>query len=58
MTFVARYPGKCSNCFRPIEAGQEVAYVDDELVHVQVCEAATEAKPTKFQGTSLDEMGY
>lgn len=34
MTFLARYGGRCAgDCDRRIEPGDEVEYVDDELVH-------------------------
>ena len=36
--FRARYAGFCeAGCGRPVEVGDEVVYVDDELVHVE-CE--------------------
>jgi hypothetical protein len=31
--FAAAYPGECAECFDPIEPGDDVQYVDDELVH-------------------------
>jgi hypothetical protein len=35
MTFTARYPGHChADCGRTITPGDDVTYVDDELVHV------------------------
>lgn len=31
--FTAMYPGECSECGNEIEPGDEVQFVDDELVH-------------------------
>lgn len=33
MTFEARYQSRCAACPDPIEPGDTVTYVDDELVH-------------------------
>lgn len=41
MTFTARYPGQCLMCFDAIEPGDEVTYVDDELMH-DLCAPDTE----------------
>ena len=30
--FEARYPGECAGCGEPIEPGDQVSYVDDELL--------------------------
>jgi hypothetical protein len=41
MTFTARYRGRCAaSCGSAIEPGDEVVYVDDELVHAGCEEAA------------------
>ena len=31
--FTAAYPGTCAECLDEIEPGDEVQYVDDELIH-------------------------
>ena len=31
--FTATFPGRCSECGEQIEVGDDVQYVDDELVH-------------------------
>lgn len=33
MTFTARWPGRCAACEDRIHEGDQVTYVDDELVH-------------------------
>lgn len=34
MAFVAKFPGRCAaDCDQPIDAGDVVEYVDDQLVH-------------------------
>jgi hypothetical protein len=38
-TFEAKYKGTCSDCHEPIEVGDQVVYVNDELVHVD-CEGS------------------
>jgi hypothetical protein len=59
--FEARYAGRDPACGEPIEVGERVMYVGTVLVH-EACAAEAPAghseKPTKFQGTSLDAMGY
>lgn len=61
--FEAKYPGKDPACGEPILVGERVMFVGTVLVH-EACAAeaptggTTEAKPTRFQGTSLEEMGY
>lgn len=58
MPFLAKYAGRCA-AGDSIEPGDELEYVDDVLVHVG-CKPRedTDDKPSKFQGTSLEEMGY
>lgn len=33
--FDARYPGRCASCDGRINEGDQVTYVDDELVHTE-----------------------
>lgn len=60
----ARYVGTCAaNCSSPIYIGDSILATDDERwAHVECMEdvesVAREEKPTRFQGTSLDEMGF
>jgi hypothetical protein len=42
-TFEARYPGRCA-AGDPIEPGDEVAYVDEQLVHADCADSP--ASPT------------
>jgi hypothetical protein len=43
--FTARYTGRCAaDCRNPIEPGDHVQYVDDELVHVG-CQPAAPPRP-------------
>ncbi len=58
MSFTARYDkGVCDNCLEPIKEGQEIEYdATDVLVHVG-CKPPKMGE-TKFQGTTLDDMGY
>lgn len=37
MTFEAKYAGRCDACSNKIHVGDDVVYVDDELVHAD-CE--------------------
>lgn len=61
MAFIAQYPGTCWACDESIEIGQQIESANGDAhegyQHV-VCPEAKEPKPTKFQGTSLDEMGF
>ena len=55
MAFSAKYNGKCA-VGDTIEVGDEVEYVEGELVHTSCAERLP--GQTKFQGTSTEEMGY
>lgn len=58
--FIAKYKGTCAaECGEPILPGEAVKYVGTVLIH-NACDQAlpAQAKPTKFQGTSLEQMGY
>lgn len=58
MTFTAKYGGLCQSCPEPIRPGDEIrGAVGDGFVHAE-CPEDVEPKPTKFQGTSLEDMGY
>ncbi len=48
MTFPARYPGRCGGCDQGIQPGDEVEYVDEQLVHagcIPMPEVETEPRP-------------
>lgn len=34
-SFAAKYPGVCANCDGQIVVGQQVGFMDDELIHVK-----------------------
>jgi hypothetical protein len=59
--FEARFPGRDPACGERIEVGDRVMYVGTVLVH-EACAADAPAgqsdKPTKFEGTTLEDMGY
>ena len=57
VSFEAKYAGRCGNCLERIAIGDRVHYVDDALSHVD-CDAEPEPRPTKFQGSSLEDMGF
>lgn len=40
MSFSASYPGHCRECSSPIEVGDQVAYVEDRIVHADCVDAA------------------
>lgn len=44
--FVARFEGTCTSCFDPIEGGDRVLYVDDDLVH-EACEGRAMSTPVE-----------
>lgn len=45
MSFPARYPGRCAAaCGHPIEPGDDVQYVDDQLVHAN-CQPPAPERP-------------
>lgn len=66
--FEAQYPGECTECEHTIEVGDRIVgapgvgyqhvecadLVDDE----ESPASEPREKPTRFQGSSLDEMGF
>lgn len=45
-TFEAKYNGRCAaDCGWPIQEGEQVAYVDDQLVHADCARDASLRKP-------------
>lgn len=69
--FEARYPGQCNaECGEPIEVGELCMYDPgeaDKVIHERCAlgldfrrglNAKSAEKPHKFEGTTLDEMGY
>lgn len=61
--FVANFAGVCAmdECETPIEAGDIIERVSSGMGrgyrHVE-CPEAKDAKPTKFQGQTLEDMGF
>lgn len=60
--FEAKYPGVCgAECGDGIAPGDQVLYVGTVLVHEWCSHSAPAGqkdKPTKFEGTTLEDMGY
>jgi len=53
--FEAKFPGECAECWGRIEVGDLIEHaIGDGYRHVK----CPEARPTRFQGTTLDEMGF
>ena len=61
--FEAKYAGFDPACEEPINVGERVLYVGSVLVH-EACAASYDPtrtagqRPTKFQGTTLEDMGF
>jgi hypothetical protein len=55
--FVAKFPGRCENGDR-IEPGDNVEYRDELLVHVECTDRLPADKPSRFEGTTTEAMGY
>lgn len=59
--FPAKFHGECIACGHHISPGEEIlrGQIDNVKgwVHVE-CPAATTDKPTRFQGTTSEEMGF
>lgn len=62
--FLAKYPGTCHACKGPIEEGDPIemwpvhAGPKRTYRHIQPCPDTLDDKPTKWDGTSLEDMGY
>jgi hypothetical protein len=60
--FEARYPGRCNaECGEPIEVGDLAQYDPenpDRIVHERCAGKPNHTKGTKYQGTSLEDMGF
>lgn len=60
-SFEARYRGECDECGQPIEVGDRIRPTGERTyAHVQCPDdqAVSTRRPTPFQGTSTDQMGY
>lgn len=55
--FEAQFPGDCVECDEPYDRGDRIAGSNGDYRHVE-CPEAHPVRPTKFQGTSLEEMGF
>jgi hypothetical protein len=59
MSFVAQFVGRCTECDERIEVGDRIRVSGDAYAHVNCDDPAERPeKPTRFQGTSLKEMGF
>jgi hypothetical protein len=59
--FPARYPGVCTECDEPIKVGDQIITRGNggnlpDYRHA-ICPEAVPEKPTRFQGTTLEDMG-
>lgn len=45
MTFIARYPGRCGVCQEVIHEGDEVDYLEDEVVHADCADENPDEEP-------------
>ena len=57
MAFVAQFASLCVECDEPIDAGDLIRSCKEGYRHV-VCPEDVPEKPTRFQGTTLAEMGF
>lgn len=58
MSWPAKYPGTCTECGGRFEVGDEIEGSPPAYRH-QVCpDDVDTVKPTKFEGTTLEEMGF
>lgn len=53
--FPANYRSKCNECGGDIARGEDIGKSDEGYAHKKCLE---EAKPSQFEGTTLEEMGY
>lgn len=56
--FPARFQSRCSECGESIEVDDRIVYVIDGGYRHAVCPEIMPEKPTKFQGTTLEDMGF
>lgn len=54
----AKFRGTCPECDEPIDIDEMIEQRQPSLDWVHVTCEVTEEKPTRFQGTSLEDMGY
>lgn len=61
MAFAAQYRGTCVECLDEITVGEQITttvrYGASGYAHV-TCPDTPDERPTRFQGTSLYEMGF
>lgn len=67
VSFEARYRGECSDCHGRIEPGEMIRSTGHHRFAHDLCPddpepvvstLAPTRRPTRFQGTSTDQMGY
>lgn len=58
MSFPAQFAGHCPECGERIEIGDLLIRAPEDGYQHAVCPEATPEKPTKFQGTTLESMGF
>jgi hypothetical protein len=58
MPFLAKYSGQCSDCGEPIEVGEEIQPTGPNRYEHVSCPENIEQKPSQFEGTTTEEMGY
>lgn len=59
--FKARFESECWACDTPIEKGDLIKYdASDHVLHAPTCPELRRPRdrPTRFEGTNDDEMGY
>lgn len=60
-TFPAKFAGVCKECDKFISVGQEIFRLESggyAHANPDECDGVGPTKETKFQGTTLDDMGY
>lgn len=56
--FVAQFRGRCVECDQAIEIGDEIGAITGQGYQHIHCPDAPDERPTKYQGTTLEEMGF
>lgn len=58
MSFTAQFRGRCSECGQEIEVGDRIGGISGEGYKHVTCPDEVQPRPTKFQGTTSEEMGF
>jgi hypothetical protein len=56
--FTARFPGTCDACGERIHVGEQIRSTGERTYEHVFCPEFPDPKPSRFEGATLDDMGF